>query len=91
MLPSLQNSSNVRNNLARYSHKIQYIKNIKAKNKALIALQNLKNAIADIEQAHRIRTSGDLRPNLFDYHREKIFLFRKEIEKLIKENTQKKK
>jgi len=91
MLPSLQNSSNVKDNLARYSHKIKYIKNLEAKNKALSALNNLKNAIADLEQAHRVRTSGDLRPNLFDYHREKIFLFRKEIEKLIKENNRLKK
>jgi len=86
MLPSLFNSINVKKSLTRLSFKIKMIRNVKAKERCYNLLEKLKEQIILLEQAHRIRSTGELRPNLFSYQRENIYKIRKEIEKILKEN-----
>jgi len=60
---------------------------VKQAKKVLLLLKKLKEYIADLDQAHRIRTVGDLRPNLFTYHREQIYKTRMSLDTIIKENN----
>lgn len=87
MLPILLKTNRIIQDLNFYKIKIRQIKNDKARDKADLLLKKLKEYIADLDQAHRIRTVGDLRPNLFTYHREQIYKIRMSLDTIIKENN----
>jgi hypothetical protein len=82
----LLKSQVVTKSLKTYEFRIKRIKDITIKNTGMSLLQDLKKYILDLEQAHKIKNAGDLRPNVFDYHREKIYKIRKKLDQLIKEN-----
>jgi len=83
----LLKSKAVAKSLKMYEFKIKRIKDITIKNTGMSLLQDLKKYILDLEQAHKIKNAGDLRPNLFDYHREKIYNCRKTLDKIINQNA----
>lgn len=76
----------VAKSLQTYEFRIKRIKDITLRNNGMSLLQDLKKYILDLEQAHKIKNAGDLRPNVFQFHREKIYKIRKKLDKLIKEN-----
>jgi FKBP-type peptidyl-prolyl cis-trans isomerase (trigger factor) len=87
MLPKLYRNEKVQRELSKFKIKIDQIKNDKARDLANKTLRELKEEIETLDSMHRSTLIGDLKPNLFYMHREKILEKRKLITKLLKENN----
>ena len=86
MLPNLFDSEKFQNSLAKYYKEINKIKNEETQKKAASLILKLKEEVKNLDQAHRIKTVGELRPNLFGPLRDKIHEIRKKLNLIIKQS-----
>tara|TARA_B100000073_G_C23667259_1_gene547094 strand:- start:432 stop:707 length:276 start_codon:yes stop_codon:yes gene_type:complete len=87
MLPSLFKSDEVQESIDDYKKKSQYITNESTKQIVNKLIEELQQEIKTLDQAHRIRSAGELKPSLFSPNREKIHTIRQKIIQIYKENN----
>tara|TARA_Y200000002_G_scaffold58962_1_gene44383 strand:+ start:18915 stop:19190 length:276 start_codon:yes stop_codon:yes gene_type:complete len=87
MLPNLANSQQVQESIQDYRKKSEYLTNDNAKEIVNKLINKLEEEVKIIDQAHRIRSAGELKPNLFMSNREKVHNLRKQIITIYKENN----
>ena len=87
MLPNLANSQQVQESIQDYRKKSEYLTNDNAKEIENKLINELEEEVKIIDQAHRIRSAGELKPNLFMSNREKVHNLRKQIITIYKENN----
>ena len=87
MLPELKNSEVVSKSLQDYKHKSTFITNKDVQKELNNLILSLEEQVRDLEQAHRIRTAGSLKPSLFTANRQNIHNTRKRIISIFKENN----
>ena len=87
MLPDLKNSEVVTKSLQDYKHKSTFITNKDVQQELNNLISSLEEQVRDLEQAHRIRTAGSLKPSLFVSKRQNIHNTRKRIVTILQENN----
>ena len=87
MLPQLKNGKNFTKSVAEFEHKSSFIENEEVKKELHKLIALLKEQVGDLEQAHRVRTAGDLKPSLFGPNRQNISKTRKAIITIFSENN----
>jgi hypothetical protein len=87
MLPNLANSNQVQESINDYRKKSKYITDNSTKEILNKLINELEEQVKIIDQAHRIRSAGELKPNLFMSNREKVHNLRKQIITIYKENN----
>ena len=87
MLPQLKNGKNFTKSVAEFEHKSSFIENEEVKKELHKLIALLKEQVGDLEQAHRVRTAGDLKPSLFGPNRQNISKTRKAILTIFSENN----
>tara|TARA_B100000965_G_scaffold404402_1_gene435035 strand:+ start:5589 stop:5864 length:276 start_codon:yes stop_codon:yes gene_type:complete len=87
MLPSLANSQKVQESIQDYRNKLKYLTNDNTKQIVKKLILQLEEEIKVIDQAHRIRSAGELKPSLFTPNRENVHNLRRKIVTIYKENN----
>ncbi len=87
MLPNLSNSEEVLKSINDYKEKSQYLSNDSLKKTVNKLIEELQEELKTLDQAHRIRSAGELKPSLFSPNREKIHNIRRKIIQIYKENN----
>ena len=87
MLPNLSNNKKVRESINDYKQKSDYITNESTKQTVNKLIEDLEQEIKTLDQAHRIRSAGELKPSLFSPNREKVHNIRQKIVQIFKENN----
>jgi hypothetical protein len=87
MLKSLYRSERVQKEIQTFTTKISLIQNQEARNKAKNLLEHLKQKIQDLDEGHRSYLLGEVRPSLMTFVKDEITSTRKEIARIIKENS----
>tara|TARA_A100001035_G_scaffold266242_2_gene249094 strand:- start:844 stop:1116 length:273 start_codon:yes stop_codon:yes gene_type:complete len=87
MLPNLFKGKQFQKSIQDYKHKATFLTHENAKTQVADLIKNLEQEIQNLEQAHRIRTAGQLHPSLFGDKREKIYELRSGIVKILKEHN----
>jgi hypothetical protein len=86
MLPNLFKDVKVQKELKIFQVKIKQIQNSAVKKEAEILLKKLKEEIQILEDNHKSRLIGELRPSLYYINRENINDYRLKISKILHEN-----
>lgn len=86
VLPNLYKDPKIQKDLNIFRIKIKQIKDLNAQTEAFRLLKMIKEEIQIIEENHKSKILGEVRPNLYAIHREKIVEYRKTLVKLLKEN-----